>query len=540
MNAVTEVAGEIADMEFFAPASADLVDGLVGQYRQARARIERLAEVMAGELGGVLHYFIQGNLKDERHGIPTRIERLMQAPGAIAALNADYWQRALGLTDVIDCMPQKRRDEWFEHIRQHTTPDFEEGTVRETIGALLASRSKFFAERVDGMFRALSGAHVTNRPEGFGKRMILGRVLSEHGTVSYSQAGHINDLRCVVAKFMGRDEPRNGATDAVIRAARRTPGEWMEVDGGALRMRVYAGVGTAHLEVHPDMAWRLNAVLASLYPMAIPPKFRQRPVRKAKEHRLMERPLPFEVVAVLAELEEAVEWIDDIRRHARRIPMTRKVSFRSDNKVAKAEAERVLEAIGGVRDRLNNYEFFRFDYEPQAVLDQIVCSGCIPDDKTHQFYPTPEGLAARAVELAGIEPGHTCLEPSAGTGSLADLMPKEDTHCVEVSALRAGILEAKGYAVTQADFLELAPALRPRFDRVVMNPPFSEGRWRAHLEAAAGLLAHEGRLVAILPASARGADLLPGMSLQWHGPYDNEFAGTSVSVAILAAERGEA
>ncbi|MFZ3193704.1 MAG: DUF4942 domain-containing protein [Moraxellaceae bacterium] len=537
MNAVTEIMGEIADLEFFAPASTDLVDGLVGQYRQARARIESLANVMAGELSGALHYFIQGNLKDERHGIPTRIDRLMQAPGAIAALNADYWQRALGLTDVLDCMPQKRRDEWFEQIREQTTPDFEEETVRDTIGALLAARSRFFAERVDGIFRALSGAHVTNRPEGFGKRMIMGRVLCEYGTVNHSQAGTINDLRCVVAKFMGRDEPRWDATAALIKAAKRNPGEWMEVDGGSIRLRVYAGVGTAHLEVHPDMAWRLNAVLASIYPLAIPPKFRQRPARKAKEHALMQRPLPFEVVEILAGLAEARELVDSLRNRWNSLPRTRALGYGyRDNKVAVAEAARVLEAIGGVRVAAGH---FQFDYEPQAVLDLIVCSGCIPDDKTHQFYPTPESLAARAVELAGIEDGHRCLEPSAGTGSLADLMPK-DTHCVEVSAMRAGVLEAKGYAVTRADFLELVPMLKPRFDRVVMNPPFSGGRWRAHLEAAAALLAPGGRLVAILPASARGADLLHGLALHWHGPYENEFAGTSVSVVILVAERGAA
>ena len=30
----------------------------------------------------------------------------------IAALNAAYWSKALAFTDVLDCMPQKRRDDW--------------------------------------------------------------------------------------------------------------------------------------------------------------------------------------------------------------------------------------------------------------------------------------------------------------------------------------------------------------------------------------------------------------------------------------------
>lgn len=522
---------ELLDDQFFAPASSDLVDGLVGQYKQARQRVEKVAEVMAGELGGVVHYFLTGNSSERDRWYS--LDKLFTAPGAIAALNADYWQRALGLTDVLDCMPQARREEWHKHIRERTCPDFDEETVRNTLADLLSMRSRFFAERVDGIFRALSRAHVTNRPEGYSKRMILGHALSEYGTVNHSQAGHIHDLRCVVAKFMGRDEPKWGATDAVIHAAKRNPGEWMEVDGGALRIRVYTGVGTAHLEVHRDMAWRLNAVLASLYPMAIPSQYRERPKRKPKDVKLMQRPLPFAVVDLLANTEEALQRREgDVQGRHDRIPRTLRIKGYDVDRFAKAEAERVLEAIGGVKDRINGYEFFRFDYEPQAVLDQIVCSGCIPDDKSHQFYPTPEGLARRAVELACIQPGDRCLEPSAGTGSLADLMPA-DTHCVEVSELRAGVLEAKGFRVTQADFLTLAPVLKPRFDRVVMNPPFSDGRWLAHLEAAMELVVPGGSVVAILPASAKYE--AKGWEMTWHGPYDNEFAGTSVSVVILVA-----
>lgn len=52
-----------------------------------------------------------------------------------------------------------------------------------------------------------------------------------------------------------------------------------------------------------------------------------------------------------------------------------------------------------------------------------------------------------------------------------------------------------------------------------------------------GLLGQDGRLVAILPSGARNSFTLPGFSLQWHGPFDNQFPGASVSVVILVAER---
>lgn len=540
MGAIEGMAGELMDVEeFFAPASSDLVDGLIGQYRQARARIDKVAEIMAGELGGVVGYFIEGNKSDRDNWY--RLENLFAPAGAIASLNADYWNRTLQLTDVLNVMPEKRREEWREQIRNRKCPDYDEETVRATLADLLAMRGKFFAERVDGIFRALSGEHVTNRPEGFGKRMIMHNITSVYG--STERVGYINDLRAVIAKFMGRDEPEWSASSYMVNEARRRRGEWLTVDGGAIRIRCYLK-GTAHLEVHPDMAWRLNCVLASLYPLAIPPQFRSKPKAKPKEFQLLQRPLPFAVVKLLAGMKQAakVERTDDFRRpysHTK-IPNSLEFDFsvRDADKHLKAEAERVLESIGGVKQPQGH---FLFDYDPDEVLRDIVCSGCVPEQRSHQFYPTPASVAEIAVEMAQIGPHDTCLEPSAGQGGLADHMPKAQVCCVEISPLHCQILRAKGYAdVEQADFLQWATTAPKGWGRVVMNPPFDQGRWRMHLEAAAGLVRPGGRLVAILPASARGNDLLPGWALEWSGTISNEFAGTSVSVVILAATRAAA
>lgn len=85
----------------------------------------------------------------------------------------------------------------------------------------------------------------------------------------------------------------------------------------------------------------------------------------------------------------------------------------------------------------------------------------------------------------------------------------------------------------RADFLKWN--ITGKYDRIVMNPPFSEGRWQAHLEHAAGMLADNGRLIAILPASSKGKDLIDGFSLEWSQVFSNEFAGTSASVVIVTA-----
>ncbi len=537
--------------EFFAPMAADLVDALLGEYSVMRARIEAMAEAVRGEqCAGVLHYFVEGNVSDQRHTLPTTVEQLFRMEGAVAKLNADFWSRALCLTDVFDYMPQARRDQWYEQIRnpegrktnRHSgekelppLPEFEEDTVRSTLGGLLNSRAKFLAERVDGIFRALSRQHVTNTPQGFNKRMII------QGVFSYQTHGHINDLRCVIAKFMGRDEPKHGATDPVIKVARRKNGEWQNVDGGALRIRVYGGVGTAHLEVHPDMAWRLNAVLASLYPLAISAEFREKPKRakKIKDFDLFDKPLPFVVVNQLAGMREGWRKGKDGWRDVQiAIPNTRIFDYGDYDKAGRKQAEEVLRAIGGVwvdsvaGERVQHWQF---DYEPTAVLDQIICSGCIPDHKSHQFYPTPHAIAEFVASVADVHGEELILEPSAGTGGLASWFPALGTTCVEISSLHCKVLEAKGYEAIEADFLAWKPS--HLYDLVVMNPPFSEGRWLAHLQHAAPMLKKTGRLIAVLPASAKGKDLLTGWSMEWARTYDNEFAGTSVSVVVLIAQR---
>lgn len=571
MNAVVQnFHGELVDgSEFFAPASTDLLDGLLGQYKQIRADIVMMGELVQKHHASV-HHFLNGN-KGDRDRSHKSVTDLFQIPGAVASLNAEFWQKALSMTDVYEYMPNNRREEWNKQIlnpqgikaprisqldlrdgveqKEWTVaplPDFEEDAVRPTIMALINARHQFFSERVDGIFRALSGEHVTNRPEGFGKRMILARVFNEWGSTEYKTSGYIQDLRIVIAKFMGRDEPRWNATDAALLAARRRPGEWFTLDGGALRVRAYLK-GTAHLEVHPEMAWRLNCILAQLYPLAIPPQFRQKPKRKTKDFVLMGKPLPFAVLGVLASMKveehrpkQYDRW-SELREPLTTNPYNRRFEWRDDGKAVLSQAEKVLESIGGVKVMAGphqNIAIWEFDYDPGSVLDEIIASGCIPDHQSHQYYPTPDNLAELAESILEIGPEHKCLEPSAGQGGLAKYMPADRTTCVEISKLHCTVLEAKGFNVEQADFIAWADTVKyPIFDRVLMNPPFSEGRWLAHVEAAASLVQKGGRLVAILPSGARNKDILPGWDVEWTQIFDNEFGGTSVSVVILKADR---
>lgn len=543
MNAVTDSikSGFIQEMDFAAPAASDLIDNLVGRYRRTKANIESVVGfIESGDNKLAISYFLRGNKNQKNHHSQSLAE-LFEAAGAIAQLNSDYWQEAIQLTDVYDFMPAKRRDEWDTLIRTRACPDFEEETVRDTLRDLLANRATFFAERVDGIFRALSGDHVTNRPEGFGKRMILARAFNEYGHTVYGTIGYISDLRQVIAKFMGRDEPPHYATSDALIEARVRHGEWLTLDGGALRVRAYLK-GTAHLEVHPEMAWRLNMILANLYPMAIPPQFRQKPKRAPKDFVLMDNPLPFAVLSQLATMKverhqpyRFDRWSDPVEPLTTN-PFNRRFDYGEYDKAVRARVCDLLETIGGVRQmkgKNGNVEIWEFEYDPSRVIGEICASGCIPDDKSHQYYPTKEKLGLYAVGRAQIEEHHKVLEPSAGQGGLADLIPSENLTCFEVSKLRCEVLKAKGYNVTQCDFLKVQP--EAKYDRVVMNPPFSEGRWQAHTIHAASMVKAGGRLVAILPSGAKNKLKLDGFKWEWSEDFDNQFDGASVSVVVLSA-----
>ncbi len=501
----------MTDLSIFSEINAvsihNPLDSLFGQYKLDRESIEHIAS-FAND-AKQMHYFFEAAAVGSRS--VASVGDVFQLDPALKALDADYWQRAMLLTDVLEYMPADKRNEWHEQIQKHKTPSFEKDSVKQTLIQLLNNRAQFMAERVDGLFRALSGDHVTNQPQAFGKRFIMGYMFS-YGSINYQRANYIHDLRCVIGKFLGRDVPRSRCTHNDLDRI-DCDGQWNEFDGGAFKIRLYQK-GTAHMEVHPDLAWQLNKVLAYLYPMAIPAEFRTKPVRKPKEHKLHDDLVSFEVIK---DLERGLPY---------RAREAKSLSY-EHKEPPSAPTIAVMERLGGVN---TEKECWEFSYLILPVLKELSRTGRIPEQKSHQFYPTPVELAEIAVRMAGIEPHHTCLEPSAGQGGLADLMLKSTT-CIEVSPLHCAVLKAKGYQVECADFIQWKPARA--FDRIVMNPPFSEGRAVVHVRRAAEILAIDGVIVAIMPASNKGKIIMEGMRHEWSEIYRDMFKDASVDVVIL-------
>jgi SAM-dependent methyltransferase len=116
------------------------------------------------------------------------------------------------------------------------------------------------------------------------------------------------------------------------------------------------------------------------------------------------------------------------------------------------------------------------------------------------FFPTPPALAERIATELDIKPGMTVLEPSAGKGDLADAVKAIQSGAVvqTVEPLEdlQNILKLKGHDVVGADFESFET--EERFDRIIMNPPFSKNRDIKHVRKAYDLLKPGGRLSAIM------------------------------------------
>jgi predicted RNA methylase len=162
---------------------------------------------------------------------------------------------------------------------------------------------------------------------------------------------------------------------------------------------------------------------------------------------------------------------------------------------------KALECLGGKWNRKAGGHVF--DCDPNDPIADAVATGEVRDFKKElQFFPTPESLATRMVELADLTAGDRILEPSFGNGSILRAIRSHIGICesigVEINPKMVADVKRDNYAreVFCADFLTCNGELG-MFDRIVMNPPFTRGQDIAHVRHAYGMLNDGGRLVAI-------------------------------------------
>ena len=118
------------------------------------------------------------------------------------------------------------------------------------------------------------------------------------------------------------------------------------------------------------------------------------------------------------------------------------------------------------------------------------------------YFPTPAPVVARMLERIEQDAPARMLEPSAGSGNIADALrtayPTAALDCLEINHSLRDILAAKGHTLAGSDFLAHDQG---GYDLIVMNPPFENLQDAAHVMHAFSLLAGGGELVSIMSPS---------------------------------------
>ncbi|MCP6422258.1 DUF4942 domain-containing protein [Klebsiella pneumoniae] len=468
---------------------------------------------------------------------------------------AEYWRKVTDMTGALLIMPAERRDQWrsqftlglqkvtkrdrggFERQVEEFVgvPEFTADTVIPTMTSLLNDRHKYLAERVYGLFKALSPTHKTNKTYGFSEKLIISYCVTDFWnnsvSLNYHKADVIDDLRVMLHFFAHKEFITLNSCSEMLSAAYRAhnceTGQWMNVDGNLMRVKIFKN-GNAHFEIHPDVAWKLNEVLACSMPAAIPAPCRKAPTTKApKEFGYIQKTVSTKTRMVIRD-----------RRH-NSANETWYFSDSSLQKTEKQDLERTLSFIGGVKVGGS----WKFPYEPSTTFDSIVSLGVIPEVKSHQFYPTPASIAQYVAQILKCQPTDQILDPDAGRGDLVTFLdvPEENITSVEISPLFCDILGAKGFNVYNKDFLAWSKEFitAPGYDKIAINPPYSEGRAKEHTLAALNHLNEKGIMVAVLPAGYKpeewiGSEFVCAKSGR---EFAGEFEDTGITVAVFVFRR---
>lgn len=211
-------------------------------------------------------------------------------------------------------------------------------------------------------------------------------------------------------------------------------------------------------------------------------------------------------------------------------------------KVAKA-----IEAAGGKWDK--KARMHRFPEPVRNCLDIDENTVVVIDQQqTFQAFYTPEPIANEVARLAQIEGWHSILEPSAGLGALCHAAVRWGAKWTRISAIEANprsvnALEINGFKqLVCADFLTCRPGVN-KFDRILMNPPFSMGDDIKHVRHAMDFLKKDGRLVSIVGAGPKQHHAFKKGHFPWSAEWIDlpagtfKESGTEVATAIIIIDR---
>ena len=213
------------------------------------------------------------------------------------------------------------------------------------------------------------------------------------------------------------------------------------------------------------------------------------------------------------------------------------------------EVNEVLERLGGKWNRKQKAHVFASD--PTATFQGIFAGATLPAKNPCAHFATPPDVVELLIRDISTSEGTYFLEPSAGTGVLAQAVranyPDAIIDCCEIDEDLQKVLQNQGYPLVATDFLAYQPGAI--YDVIVMNPPFSlpgdTMAYITHIEHAWTLLKPGGELHAIAPpgytfnGSHRARHFFAWVQEygRWEMLPDHSFkvSGTNVATTIIHA-----
>lgn len=162
---------------------------------------------------------------------------------------------------------------------------------------------------------------------------------------------------------------------------------------------------------------------------------------------------------------------------------------------------KVLESCGGKWNK--KLKCHVFDTDAESRIEEILLTGEVEVPKDEfDYFPSPKSVVDRLVEFADVKSGMTLLEPSAGTGNIA-IAFKDCAIMTGVEFNKNNYEKLKELNIfddlVYGDFLLYTSD--EKFDRIVMNPPFSKQADIKHINHAMTMLKPDGILVSVMSSS---------------------------------------
>lgn len=198
-------------------------------------------------------------------------------------------------------------------------------------------------------------------------------------------------------------------------------------------------------------------------------------------------------------------------------------------------SQRLSKAGGRYITGRNKHFAFDDGVDCADLLRRLVAGETVNFQQEYQFFATPESKAIEVAEeirkSLGTLRGKRVLEPSAGTGALANVVRRMGADVVVVEAwnVNAIKLRAQGYEVIERDFLRVTPEEIGTFDAVLANPPFTKNQDIQHVMHMLQFIRPGGALSVIMSTG-----WLEGKT-KMHAQFREFLATQDVTVAAIEA-----